>query len=97
MKSRHRNVAIKDVNICKCVSNIYLFIVNVNEKIVIEFKTFVYYLVLAEPHIGLCKLLHEPSSERYGDLTQRFGGMAQRGPLDTCFECDAKLLEKWMT
>lgn len=36
-----------------------------------------FYLVLADPHIGFCKLLQVPSSVRYGDLTQRCGGMAQ--------------------
>lgn len=56
-----------------------------------------YYLVLAEPHIGLCKLLHVPSSDRYGDLIQRCGGMAQRSPGDACFEYDGppiKLLKR---
>lgn len=55
------------------------------------------YLVLAEPHNGLFKLLQEPSSERYGDLIQRFGGMAQRGPPLFCFGYDAppiKLLKR---
>lgn len=55
------------------------------------------YLVLAEPHIGLCKLLHVPSSERYGDLMQRCGGMAQRSPLGACLANDGpaiKLLKR---
>lgn len=42
------------------------------------------YLVLAAPQIGLFRLLQVPSSERYGDLIQRCGGMAQRGPFDIC-------------
>lgn len=32
-----------------------------------------HYLVLAAPQIGFRKLLQVPSSERYGDLTQRPG------------------------
>lgn len=44
-----------------------------------------FYLVFADPQIGFCKLLQVPSSVRYGDLTQRCGGMAQRIPFDNCF------------
>lgn len=64
------------------------------------------YLVFAAPHVGLCKLLQVPSIERYGDLIQRCGGMAQRGPFDICFGYDGpaikllkkeiKCIEKWL-
>lgn len=43
---------------------------------------------MAAPHIGFSKLLHVPSSVRYGDLMQRCGGMAQRMLLDICFGYD---------
>lgn len=54
------------------------------------------YLVLAAPHIGLFKLLHVPSSERYGVLTHRCGGAVHRIVV-TCFGYDGpgkKLLQK---
>lgn len=42
--------------------------------------------MFAAPQIGLSKLLHVPSNERYGVLTHRCGGAAQRidGP-GICF------------
>lgn len=42
-------------------------------------------------------MLQVPSIERYGDLIQRCGGVAQRGPFDICFGYDGpaiKLLKK---
>lgn len=62
------------------------FVINVLKCLTMSIAMCVFqlYLVLAAPQIGLFRLLQVPSSERYGDLIQRCGDMAQRGPFDIC-------------